>query len=138
MLNTKLIFQYLLYCTIASKVMQQIQQWQLFPPPLIFVFRRLQLFHIIFQNSESKRFEKLFSLSINKPSGLDGIPAILLKKGAPELAPILTYLFQSSYYKDVFSDSWKTACLQHIPKKSSRLYLPIIDLYRFYQLSARP
>lgn len=68
-----------------------------------------------------KRVRKtLQSLNTNKASGLDGIPALLLKKCAPELAPVLTKLFQLSYDSGIFPDGWKSARVQPIPKKGSK------------------
>ena len=62
----------------------------------------------------------LVNLDENKASGLDGIPAVVLKKCAPELAPILTRLFQISYDCGIFPIGWKTARVQPIPKKGSK------------------
>ena len=73
---------------------------------------------IIFRVRQVQRI--LLSLDTKKSSGLDGIPAIVLKRCAPELAPILTRLFQLSYDKGVFPDSWKIARVQPVPKKGSK------------------
>lgn len=62
----------------------------------------------------------LCNLDCSKASGLDGIPAIVLKKCAPELAPVLTRLFQISYDSGIFPSCWKTARVQPIPKKGSK------------------
>ncbi|CAK1583471.1 unnamed protein product [Parnassius mnemosyne] len=71
----------------------------------------------------------LLSLDIHKSSGPDGIPPIVLRTCAPELAPVLTRLFQYSYSLGVFPKSWKTAFVHPIPKKGDRLdpynYRPI-------------
>lgn len=48
-------------------------------------------------NSESSTLSKFFKRLIQKTSAEDGIPAMLLKKCAPELALIRTHLFQVSY-----------------------------------------
>ena len=79
---------------------------------------------IIFQTSQIKKI--LSTLNTNKASGLDNIPAIIvLKKRAPELAPIFTRLFQLSYDKGVFPENWKAARIQPIPKKDQKLVLRI-------------
>lgn len=62
----------------------------------------------------------LFSLDIHKSSGPDGIPPIVLKTCAPELAPVLTRLFRLSYTSGVVPDSWRTALVHPIPKKGDR------------------
>nr|CAH7748768.1 unnamed protein product [Callosobruchus chinensis] len=48
------------------------------------------------------------------------IPAVVAKKCAPELAPILTRLFRMSYSSGVFPKDWKSACIQPVPKKGSK------------------
>ncbi|CAH1642075.1 unnamed protein product [Spodoptera littoralis] len=52
----------------------------------------------------------LLSLDVHKSSGPDGIPPIVLKMCAPELAPVLTRLFRLSYSlrrsSDVLEDSF--------------------------------
>ena len=68
-----------------------------------------------------KQVQKLLlSLDTNKSSGQDGIHAIVLKKCAPELAPILTRLFRTSYNMGIFPENWKTARVQPVPKKGSK------------------
>lgn len=62
----------------------------------------------------------LLSLDIHKSSGPDGIPSIVLKTCAPELAPVLTRLFRLSYSSGVVPNSWKTALVHPIPKKGDR------------------
>lgn len=62
----------------------------------------------------------LKNLDTTKASGLDNVPAILLKKCAPELTPILTRLFSLSYDQGIFPDNWKTARIQPIPKKGKK------------------
>ncbi|CAH2041149.1 unnamed protein product, partial [Iphiclides podalirius] len=61
----------------------------------------------------------LFSLDIHKSSGPDGIPPIVLKTCAPELAPVLTRLFRLSYTLGVFPKTWKAALVHPIPKKGN-------------------
>ncbi|CAH1975825.1 unnamed protein product [Acanthoscelides obtectus] len=62
----------------------------------------------------------LLSLDINKASGPDLIPAIVLKRCAAELAPVLSRLFQISYESGTFPENWKFAHVQPIPKKGSK------------------
>ncbi|CAK1586323.1 unnamed protein product [Parnassius mnemosyne] len=59
----------------------------------------------------------LLSLDVNKSSGPDVVPHIVLKTCAPELAPVLTRLFRYSYSLGVVPKSWKTALVHPIPKK---------------------
>ena len=59
--------------------------------------------------STRKVCKALLQLNTSKSSGPDGIPAIVLKSCAPELAPVLNKLFQLSYYLGVFPSSWKLA-----------------------------
>ncbi|CAG4989213.1 unnamed protein product [Colias eurytheme] len=60
------------------------------------------------------------NLDINKASGPDGIPAIVLKTCAPELSPILTRLFRLSLKIGMVPKAWKLANIQPVPKKGSR------------------
>lgn len=48
--------------------------------------------------------ETLLSLDTRKSSELDGILSIMLKECVPELAPILTSLFQISYDEGIFPE----------------------------------
>jgi hypothetical protein len=59
-------------------------------------------------------------LVVNKASGPDGIPAIVLKTCAPELSPVLTRLFRLSLKTGLVPQSWKFANVQPVPKKGSR------------------
>lgn len=63
---------------------------------------------------------ELLALNIHKSSGPDGIPAIVLKKCAPELCPVLTRLFALSYHIRQVPSSWKTAHVHPVPKKGDR------------------
>ena len=63
----------------------------------------------------------LLQLDTSKSKGLDGIPAIVLKTCAPELAPILNKLFQLSYTLGTFPTSWKQAHVFPIPQKATSL-----------------
>ncbi|XP_063829236.1 uncharacterized protein LOC135078639 [Ostrinia nubilalis] len=62
----------------------------------------------------------LRSLDVNKASGPDGIPAIVLRNCAPELSPILTRLYRLSLETGLVPKSWKLANVQPVPKKGSR------------------
>ena len=58
----------------------------------------------------------------SKSKDPDGIPAIVLKTCAPELALILNRLFQLSYTLGTFPTSWKQAHIFPIPKKGDKSY----------------
>ncbi|CAF4763442.1 unnamed protein product [Pieris macdunnoughi] len=62
----------------------------------------------------------LSSLDIHKSSGPDGIPPIVLRTCAPELAPVLTRLFRYLYSLGTVPKCWKTALIHPIPKKGDR------------------
>ena len=66
--------------------------------------------------STRKVRQSLLQLDTSKSKGPDGIPAIVLKTCAPELAPILNKLFQLSYTLGTFPTSWKQAHVIPIPK----------------------
>ncbi|XP_050550435.1 uncharacterized protein LOC126910797 [Spodoptera frugiperda] len=59
----------------------------------------------------------LCRLDVNKASGPDGIPAIVLKACAPELSPVLTRLYRLSFRTGIVPKSWKLANVQPVPKK---------------------
>ena len=63
----------------------------------------------------------------------EGIPAILLKTCAPELALILNKLFQLSYTLGTFPTSWKQFHVFPISKKATRLiHSTIVPLQSLY------
>ncbi|XP_046976468.1 uncharacterized protein LOC124542576 [Vanessa cardui] len=62
----------------------------------------------------------LRTLNVNKASGPDGIPAIVLRNCAPELSPVLTRLYRLSLKSAQVPKAWKIANVQPVPKKSSR------------------
>ncbi|CAH2239422.1 jg7296, partial [Pararge aegeria aegeria] len=62
----------------------------------------------------------LRNLDVNKASGPDGIPAVVLKTCAPELSPILTRLYRLSLKTTQVPKAWKIANVQPVPKKGSR------------------
>ena len=70
--------------------------------------------------STRKVRQTLLPLDTSKPKGPDGIPAIVLKTCAPELAPILNKLFQLSYTLRTFPTSSKQAHIFPIPKKGDK------------------
>ena len=70
--------------------------------------------------STRKVRQTLLQLDTSKSKGPDGIPAIVLKTCAPELAPILNKLFQLSYTLGTFPTSWKQAHVFPIPEKGDK------------------
>ena len=74
-----------------------------------------------FKFSTRKVRQTLLQLDTSKSKGPDGIPAIVLKTCAPELAPILNKLFQLSYTLGTFPTSWKQAHVFPISKKATSL-----------------
>ena len=82
---------------------------------------------IIFRPQIIKKAIK--KLKSDSATGPDDIPPILIKKCAPELATILSKLFQLSYESGIFLESWKIARVTPIPKNgdSSQItnYRPI-------------
>src|SRR3978361_490233 len=73
---------------------------------------------ITFRHRTIKRI--LSKLDCKKAVGSDGVPAIDLKKCAPELTPILVRLFTMSYKRGKFPSSWKLARVQPVPKKGKK------------------
>ena len=70
--------------------------------------------------STRKVCQTLLQLDTYKSKSPDGIPAIVLKTCAPELAPILNKLFQLSNTLGTFHTSWKQAHVFPIPKKGDK------------------
>ena len=70
--------------------------------------------------STRKVRQTLLQLDTSKSKGPGGIPAIVLKTCAPELAPILNKLFQLSYTLGTFPTSWKQAHVFPVPKKGDK------------------
>ncbi|CAH2096385.1 unnamed protein product [Euphydryas editha] len=62
----------------------------------------------------------LQTLDVNKASGPDGVPAIVLRTCALELSPPLTRLYRLSLKTGKVPKSWKLANVQPVPKKGSR------------------
>ena len=73
-------------------------------------------------SSTWKVLQTLLQLNASKSKGPDGIPAIVLKTCAPELAPILNKLFQPSYTLGTFPTLWKQAHVFPISKKGDKSY----------------
>ncbi|CAG4965933.1 unnamed protein product [Parnassius apollo] len=66
-------------------------------------------------------------LSLDKLSGPDGVPHILLKTCAPELTPVLTRLFRYSNSLGVVQKSWKTeSCLQLLSTRSLKMVTTLL------------
>ena len=86
--------------------------------------------------STRKVRQALLQLNASRSKGPDGIPAIVLKTCAHELAPILNELLQLSYPLGTFPTSWKKANVFPIPKKGDKSnplnYRPIAITARIY------
>ena len=89
-----------------------------------------------FKFSTHNARKALLQLNSSKSSGLDGIPAIVLKSCAPGLAPALNKLFKLSYNLGIFP-SWKLAHVFPIPKKVTNLTLQTIGLLQSLLSSLR-
>ena len=86
------------------------------PPQIPPLGPKMRPIHI-YQKEVLKCLQKL---DVNKASGPDGIPAIVLKHCAAELSPVLTRLFRLSLETGKVPSSWKVANVQPVPKKGSR------------------
>ena len=64
--------------------------------------------------------KKLRNLDTSKATGPDGISATVLKNCAPELAPVLSKLFQISLNSKSMPSEWKTAHVVAVPKKGNK------------------
>jgi hypothetical protein len=62
----------------------------------------------------------LQDLNVNKGSGPDGIPPIILKNCASAFAKQLSLLFNKSMSTSVFPDKWKVSYVKPIFKKGRR------------------
>ncbi len=67
--------------------------------------------------STRKVRQALLSLDINKAMGPDGISPLVLKKCAPELAPIFHKLFKLSLSTGIFPSCWKVSHVIPVHKK---------------------
>ena len=74
----------------------------------------------------------LTNLKLNKSTGLDKIPAKVLRLSADIIAPSLTYIFNLSLYTGIYIDEWKRARVIPIYKSEDRRkcenYRPISTL----------
>ncbi|CAH1958849.1 unnamed protein product [Acanthoscelides obtectus] len=84
------------------------------------IFAANSIMDVTFRHKTVRRV--LLSLDINKASGPDLIPAIVLKRCAPELAPVPSRLFQISYESGTFPENCKFA---HGSKTDPYNYRPI-------------
>ena len=64
--------------------------------------------------------QNLDTLDKNKSTGLDGIPAILLKNCSLNLAPPLCSIFQASFNQTTFPKAWKSSSIVPIFKSGLR------------------
>ena len=64
----------------------------------------------------------LSQLDPHKAEGPDGIPALVLKELAFNLAPILTHLYQQSLNTSTLPEEWKSAFITPVFKKGKRSY----------------
>ena len=77
-----------------------------------------QMSQIKIENAGVRKLLK--DLNPNKACGSDKIPAVLLKKCAEEISPILTFIFQQTLDKGSVPDDWKIALVTPIFKKGKR------------------
>ena len=69
---------------------------------------------------ERKVVKALRSLNTSKSTGPDDVPAIVLKKCALELAPVLSRLYHVSLIAGRCPSSWKVAHIIPVPKKGDK------------------
>ena len=69
---------------------------------------------VVFTNIEVRRVVK--NIDVNKGSGIDLIPTLILKDCFEVLTDQLTYLFNQSMTLSIFPDLWKIATITPIPK----------------------
>ena len=62
---------------------------------------------------------QLKAVNTNKACGPDELPARIYHDYAEELAPMLQFIFQQSYYNGTVPDDWKKATVSAIHKKGS-------------------
>ena len=95
----------------------------------------ITMFSIKFSTHKVRKV--LLQLNISKSSGPDGIPALVLKSCAPELAPVLNKLFQLPYTLGIFPSSWKLTHVFPIPKKVTNLTIQTIALLQSFLSSLK-
>lgn len=64
--------------------------------------------------------KQLENLNVNKSTGPDGMPPKILKVLSPEIAPMLTFIFQQSYDTGTVPSDWTKAMVVPIHKNGSR------------------
>ena len=88
---------------------------------LCFLIDLLMLKNLLRIHVTTRKVRKvLLQLNTSKSSRTDGIPAIVLKSCAPELAHVLKKLFQFSYNLGIFPSSWKLAHVFAIHQKGDK------------------
>ena len=70
--------------------------------------------------TEQEVYQLLSSLSPNKASGLDGLPAKLIKLASTYITKSLTTIFNRSIFTGMFPCEWKTAKVTPIYKSSAK------------------
>ena len=65
-------------------------------------------------------YSLLRKLRVNKATGLDSIPARLLKDGAPAISECLTHIINLSFSSGVVPDDWKTSRVVPLFKSGNR------------------
>jgi hypothetical protein len=73
-----------------------------------------------FYVTEKGVLKLLDNINVNKATGPDGIPGIILKLAAEEIAPVITNLFQQSINIGQIPKAWKEANISPIFKKGDR------------------
>ena len=64
-------------------------------------------------------YNLLVNIDPHKATGPDGIPSRLLKETAYQMAPLLTFIFQSSLYQGKLPSDWKIANITPLYKKEA-------------------
>ena len=64
--------------------------------------------------------KSLNNLKVSKATGVDGIPAKILKLSSNIISPSLTYIFNLSISTGIFVDDWKKAKVIPIYKSEDR------------------
>ena len=77
--------------------------------------------------TEAKVYKLLCSLSVSKSTGIDNIPARVLKLSAPVISQSLTKIFNASIASQTFPSEWKIARIIPLHKKGPR---DMLDNYR--------
>ena len=83
------------------------------PPPFDYFIPKIKIFHYDI-------FHSLSGLDSWKAYGPDGVPLVVLKNCAFELAPWLVKLFCLCLSTSTYPSCWKFADIQPVPKKGDR------------------